>query len=251
MMKKYILIQLLLLISTICLSQTKQGIVIYKKEKLNYLSESDSFKEKNKERTVYLNKVLDMDRNSKKALKELDYKLVFKDYKSSFSVVSYLEVENNRYSKLAIGASGRGVYYSNIKEGKNIRAVNVYGEDFIIKFPKRNWNLTSETKKIGDYICYKATSIKEIMGRKGVITKAIEAWYSPSITIPFGPLGYNGLPGLIIELTVGKERYLVNKIELSDKMKIELLEPTRGKLVTKREFDKIGVKMMQSFKEGF
>ncbi|MDT8417454.1 MAG: GLPGLI family protein [Lutibacter sp.] len=250
-MARYILIIILVLTINQCFSQNNIGIVIYKKQKLNYLSESDSFKENNKERVEYAAKVEDMDKNSKKALEEIDFKLVFKENRSSFSVVSYLEITESKYAKLAIGASGRGIYYTNFREEKCYREVNSYGENFIIKFPKWNWNLTNEIKTIGDYTCYKATSVKEIFGREGIVKKEVTAWYAPDLNIPFGPLEFNGLPGLIIELTVGKERYLVNKIELNSKMNIEILEPTKGKFVTKKEFDEIGVNMMQSYKKLF
>ncbi|MGV8945782.1 MAG: GLPGLI family protein [Lutibacter sp.] len=250
-MKKNALIYFLLISTTFCFSQIKQGIVIYKKEKLNYLSESDDFKGKNKGRIAYANKVSEIDRNTKMILKEIDFKLIFKNNKSSFSAVPQLEVANNRFIKFAIGGSGQGVYYTDIKEDKYYKEDNAYGEDFIIKFPKQEWILTNDLKQIGDYVCKRALSTIEITGRNGIIKKEVEAWYAPDINIPFGPLGYNGLPGLIIELSVGNDKYIVSKIEINPELNIEIKEPKKGKIVTKKEFDEIGVNMMNGLKKGF
>lgn len=53
------------------------------------------------------------------------------------------------------------------------------------------WNLTKETKQIGTYVCYKATT--EFRGRN------YTAWYSPELSLNLGPWKLNGLPGLIME----------------------------------------------------
>ncbi|HEY9221455.1 MAG TPA: GLPGLI family protein [Lutibacter sp.] len=250
-MKKIILMLLMMFSITFCLSQNIQGIVIYKKEMLEYISDNEQFKIKNKENKEYLNKISDMDKNSKNILREIDFVLTFINQESSFKADPFLEVEGNRFLKLAIGASGRGLYYTNIIENKYYRHIDAYGETFIVNFPKNEWNLFNETKEIGNYICYKAATVKEVKGRNGIIKTPVEAWYAQDLNIPFGPLGYSGLPGLILELTVGKEKYIVNKIMLNPKIKVNVNEPLKGKKVTKKEFDEIGVNMMQSFKDSF
>ncbi len=250
-MKKIILTFLMILLITPCSSQNIQGIVIYKKEILEYMSDNEQFKIKNKENKEFLNKISNMDKNSKSLLSEIDFILTFINHESSFKVDPILEVDENRFLKLAIGASGRGLYYTNINENKYYRQIDAYGEMFIVSFPKIEWSLFNETKKIDNYNCYKATTVKEVIGRKGIIKTPVEAWYTTDLDIPFGPLGYYGLPGLILELTVGKEKYVANKIELNLKNKTDVNEPLKGKRVTKKEFYEIGVNMMQSFKKGF
>jgi GLPGLI family protein len=54
-----------------------------------------------------------------------------------------------------------------------------------------NWQLSSETKKIGDFLCKKATVF--FRGRN------YTAWYTTKIAIPYGPWKLHGLPGLIVE----------------------------------------------------
>lgn len=61
-----------------------------------------------------------------------------------------------------------------------------------------NWIITEEKKKIGEYICYKAT-IKNFRGRN------YEAWFTYDIPVPTGPWKFHGLPGLILEVHDDKD----------------------------------------------
>jgi GLPGLI family protein len=67
----------------------------------------------------------------------------------------------------------------------------------------------------------------------------ILAWYCPKIPIPFGPKGYSNLPGLILELKIGPIIYLATKIKLNQKEKMKVRKPTKGKILSEEEFDKM------------
>jgi len=58
---------------------------------------------------------------------------------------------------------GGGTYYKNVKEKQYTVDKEVFGKEFLIKdsLPNLKWVLTDETKKIGDYTCFKATAVKE------------------------------------------------------------------------------------------
>ena len=79
----------------------------------------------------------------------------------------------------------------------------VYGEKkyLIIKetLPKLNWEVKNETKTILNVRVQKA--IVSFRGRD------YEAWFAPSILIPDGPYKFNGLPGLILEISSKDGRY--------------------------------------------
>lgn len=69
----------------------------------------------------------------------------------------------------------------------------LYRKQIYIKelVPKIDWKIEKDTKKIGKFICKKATAF--FGGRH------YTAWYCPDIPVPFGPWKLNGLPGLIME----------------------------------------------------
>ena len=67
----------------------------------------------------------------------------------------------------------------------------------------------------------------------------IVAWYSPQIPVSQGPLEYWGLPGLILEVNVGKTTMLCSKIIMNPDEKTKIEAPDKGKLVTKNEYQEI------------
>ncbi len=69
---------------------------------------------------------------------------------------------------------------------------NFGGYSYKVKDPREiNWQMTSETQKIGEWNCQKATT--EFAGRKWTV------WFTPEIPITDGPYKFRGLPGLIVK----------------------------------------------------
>ncbi|WP_299217898.1 GLPGLI family protein [uncultured Aquimarina sp.] len=66
------------------------------------------------------------------------------------------------------------------------------GTSYKYKANTMNWELTGETKKVGSFICQKASL--DFHGRK------YQVWFTTEIPVIFGPLNLNGLPGLIVEV---------------------------------------------------
>lgn len=95
------------------------------------------------------------------------------------------------YNGMKVSKQGDQVTY-NIK--KNTMWSNIlYGEQVYVKeiTPKMNWKIEKEIKKIGSFMCKKATT--NFRGRN------YTAWFTYEIALPFGPWKLNGLPGLILE----------------------------------------------------
>ena len=111
-----------------------------------------------------------------------------------------------------------------------------YGE-FLIKTPSNhNWNISSESKKIDNYLCYKATYTESYTARDGKTKeRVITAWFCPELPYSFGPLEFNGLPGLILELEKYDNKVVAKSIILSKK-EIELKIPNK-KTITKEQYD--------------
>jgi len=152
------------------------------------------------------------------------------------------------------GGGGSGsLYFKNLKEKRFVSKTEIMGKTFLIKdsIPNYQWQLTSETKNIGNYTCYKATFSREVENMMMTVengetkqTKKTEtitttAWYTPQIPISNGPTIYHGLPGLILEINDGKTTIVCTEIVLNPSEKITITEPDKGKIVTQAEYDKI------------
>lgn len=74
------------------------------------------------------------------------------------------------------------------------------------------WHIGTETKTIGKYTAIRATTSR----KKARHTEEIEVWFTPELPYSFGPLGYNGLPGLILEMKRFEVTYKFKKIEQID-----------------------------------
>lgn len=70
---------------------------------------------------------------------------------------------------------------------------------------KIHWNLSEETKKMGDYTLQKATA--RFGGRSWI------AWFNKDINISEGPYKFNGLPGLVFELEDSKRNFIFTLIK--------------------------------------
>lgn len=196
--------------------------------------------------------------------------------------------DNQGFRMMGSMMGGGGTTYKNIKEKIYSVDKEFMGKEFLIKdsLPQLQWKMGSETKKIGGYTCYKATALKPVSqsdfrnfrpkkqeevaaGEKKSdtaevkkdratnfmdqfeIPKEIEitAWYTPEIPVNQGPENYWGLPGLILEVTDGKTVILCSKIVMNTKEKAEIKAPSKGKVVTQSEYDKIVVDKMEELRQ--
>jgi GLPGLI family protein len=100
-----------------------------------------------------------------------------------------------------------------------------------------NWVLTTETKLIDEKTCYKATTTYYGKNSLKEFSYPIIAWYCPEIPLPYGPAGFGGLPGLILELQKNKVTFGAIKIDLNSKKKTLTKMPLKGELIFKEDFD--------------
>ena len=155
---------------------------------------------------------------------------------------------------ISLGGSGStDVYYKNIKQKKFANKTEIMGKAFLVKdkLKEYDWELSSETKNIGKYTCYKATFTKEVENTnmsiangetKETTTKetiVTTAWYTTQIAISNGPKDYQGLPGLILEINDGTNMIVCTEIILNPENAATIEEPTKGKVVSLKKFTKI------------
>lgn len=167
-----------------------------------------------------------------------------------------------------------GKQYKNIKTNSQIQNQEIYGKKFLVKDSLQpiKWAMTSDTKKIGNYTCFKATALiptneltwysfswskisnenkKTEEGEAAELEidmTAVEAWYTLQIPVGHGPLEYWGLPGLILEVSADNTTLLCSKIVINPKEEIIIEAPTKGDVVTKKEYQDIVIKKMKEYR---
>ncbi|MFT5253120.1 MAG: GLPGLI family protein [Flavobacteriales bacterium] len=103
---------------------------------------------------------------------------------------------------------------------------------------KLEWDITTESKMIGDYLCYKAIYLDKFINRLGKNTSVpITAWFAPSLPYGFGPKYFNGLPGLILELEDRETTFLASSIIISNESEATIDFP-KGKTVSQEDYTK-------------
>ncbi|MCK8142224.1 GLPGLI family protein [Flavobacterium sp. I-SCBP12n] len=170
--------------------------------------------------------------------KKLNFQLIITQNGSKFYNEKKLEIDGNLGSKSFTLSMGNytGMIYS-IK-GKVLKqspylGENIYGEEVF----KSDWNLTSETKLIDNYLCYKATSSNKVVYGDKVWNHPVVAWYCPKLPFPYGPIGYGNLPGLILELQVRNAIYGVKSINLNSSFDFDVKFLDKIKILTQKQIE--------------
>jgi GLPGLI family protein len=204
------------------------------------------------------------------------------------SVLRFNQIESLYKEEEKLGAPGQGrggrfggmmssftagPKYKNTKEGVVLEETEFFGKKFLIseEVGRPDWKLEAETKKIGNYTCYKATYLKKenalsfsSFARRGRAANQpdspekdtlqmvlVTAWYAPQIPVSQGPGEFWGLPGLILEVKSGTTTLLCTEIRMNPTEKIVIKKPTKGKQVTRQEYTKIVTKKMSELRSQF
>ncbi len=217
-----------------------------------------------------------------KSMFEKTFVLTFNKEASIYKEEEKLEApgQSGRGFRMMMGSFTPGAQYKNVKNKSLLQEQEFFGKEFLIKDELKalEWKLESETKQIGKYLCMKATAVKKVdefdftnVRRRGRQdeekekdttqaqdqTKEIEvpkeikitAWYTPQIPINQGPGEYWGLPGLILEVNAGRTTILCSKIIMNPSEKEVIEIPSKGKEVTKEEYNTIVKKKTEEMRE--
>jgi GLPGLI family protein len=152
----------------------------------------------------------------------------------------------------------RGDQYKNIKDNKLVQSQEFYGKKFLVQDALQpiEWKMGTETKQIGQYMCFKATAsiptdelawydfswgdLGSDDSKEGedveVATTDVEAWYTLQIPVKHGPAEYWGLPGLILEVSAGNTIMLCSKIVMNTSETVEIVAPDKGKEINKGDY---------------
>jgi GLPGLI family protein len=185
---------------------------------------------------------------------EREYILTFNSMESTWKQVESLgggpaTASSGGMTMIVSSGGADRIMYKNLLDQSFEREEDLMGKEFLIKdvLEPFDWELSTETKKIGKYNAQKATYTKIVDSKKfstGMTemeaskdTVQVVAWYTPEIQVSQGPENYFGLPGLILEVQSRGRVLICDKIELNpsaDPVKIE--RPKRGKLIAPDEF---------------
>ncbi|GAB5401545.1 MAG: GLPGLI family protein [Aureisphaera sp.] len=203
---------------------------------------------------------------------EKEYTLEFTNAESVYKEVPKLDGPQAGASWVqveVIGSGGEGVLYKNLDENRFANQTESFSKVFLIKdaMEEREWKLEKETKNIGQYTCFKATSTyersmmrmvnsnengeKDSKEEEQKETITLTAWYTPQIPVKNGPDNYDGLPGLILEVGDGELTILCSKVVLNPEKGVAIKEPNQGKKVSQEEYDGIMEKKMEEMRERY
>lgn len=197
--------------------------------------EKDLFKD-----NLYLKQLLN---NSIENAKNESFTLLIKKEGSKFFLNETLSSDERNNVTTAF-ANYDGLTYT-MNGAVFIKAASIGINIFVKKKEVENWTITTETKLIDNYKCYKATNIYQIISPNKVFNHPVIAWFCPDLPYKYGPNGYNNLPGLILELQIRNCVYGVRKIDFNSDEYFSLNELQNIKVLTEKERDDIIEKEMQ------
>jgi GLPGLI family protein len=165
-----------------------------------------------------------------------------------------------------VATSGGGsTLYKNVT-GNYLQEQEMMGKEYLIqdKAEPFEWELSEETKKVGNYTAQKASFTKIVDSKRfstGMTemenvkdTLQVTVWFTPEIPVSHGPEYYFGLPGLILEVQNQGRTLICEKIELNPSADpVEIVKPKKGKVITQAEFKGIqeeGMKQMMNRYQG-
>jgi GLPGLI family protein len=224
-MKKILTIVCGFLVYSPSFAQYKSGIVAYCIAAVDV-----PFKEGNAQN--------DMVKSLIEMAKAQKYELKFNSSFSSFTQIETLDSEQYDENLLLSAKSVYATKYSYFIDSTNKELITKT-DDILLKSDAiaSGWKISTETKMIDTYLCYKAIYTYEFVTRDNKTkTKTITAWFAPSLPFPYGPIEFHGLPGLILELNKDYTTYLAKKIVLLDEER-EIDFP-KGKIIPKDDYEK-------------
>ena len=242
---------------------------------------------------------LDMSRFEGRQMSEDQKKRIADRMKSMFEktyILTFNQIESIYKEEVRLEAPGAGAgrwrsmmssftagnQYKNVKEQTLLQGQEFFGKQFLIRdsLPQLKWIMGSESKQIGKYTCFKATTTKintdfdfnrfrrppEKEGdtetdsastkklsikEETPILDEVVVWYTPQIPVNQGPGDYWGLPGLILEVNEGRTTILCSKIVMNPEEKGVIKAPSKGKEVSKEAYHAIVKKKTEEMRESF
>jgi GLPGLI family protein len=217
-MKTIVIITLFL--NTLCYSQVIKGVITFTPQK--GVGDDTSLSEKAKKAMYY-----GYTYANKTSLQQLISK------EETTNDTSFVEKNGLKFEKTATTNRASSVnYFKNYNTNIYRLEFSMNNDDVSIKdaIPVYKWILGTESKTIAGYSCKKASTVKKTYGREIPVT----AWYCEELPINDGPMDYNGLPGLILQIEIGTSAIVkFEKLQIKNDVEISIEEPkNKSKMLT-------------------
>ncbi|MDR2652723.1 MAG: GLPGLI family protein [Prevotellaceae bacterium] len=161
-------------------------------------------------------------------------------YNNGESVYKPVKNENQSSSGGINIITPENISYKNHNTNREISYMDFFGKGFLIEneLKEDEWEITDSTKIILDYTCTKAISKNK--------EKETAVWFCPNLPIKDGPF-YTGLNGLVLEVVSDNSTVAAQEILID--AACDIAAPTKGKKISKDEFDKMVEKRMKTMEQ--
>lgn len=181
---------------------------------------------------------------------ELTFELKFNDGLSEFKCINL--PEKTAYVDLTVSNTGaKKIYYFDKQNNIKGYKTETFSE-YLVQPELTEWSMHDEEKIINGYHCKKATIESKSYGRSGEIIDEFVVWYTEDIPLEFGIKGFEGLPGVIVELSCTKNignghyKFILKSVELNKEfVKIKL---PKNELISEKASQEMFAKLIRNLR---
>lgn len=134
------------------------------------------------------------------------------------------------------------IIYKNLASDTVIDSRDFMQKQFLIRgsASSRKWKIGKKQKEILGYNCMEASFRVDS-------ATMLTAWFTPQLPASTGPVDYQGLPGLILQIDIndGQRMITAKDIRLDSVDTFIIVAPTKGKEITQTEFEKLREEKMK------
>ena len=163
-------------------------------------------------------------------LKTSYYTFTFTDNKSVYKFDRWSP--KTRIPKYEKDEDEENIWFTDLNTNTTVVQKQIAGTNFVLSdsIAKIEWKITNENREIAGYNCRKAVG-------KIFDDVYIFAFYTDDITISGGPCSINGLPGMILGLTIPRlyTSFMATKVEVKNINTTEIIAIKAKKTFTSKE----------------
>jgi GLPGLI family protein len=135
----------------------------------------------------------------------------------------------NEFQRNFIKSEINKIFFKDFSDSTYIKHESFLGKRYNIVTKDHKWKITTESKTIQDYVCYKVISENN---------PEIIAWFTSDLPYKIGPSSFFGLPGVVMEVHFGYLSFICTKIK-TENVNADLIKIPKGIHITGDEMKKI------------